>query len=209
MPNFALLVLRLTVGTLMAGHGAQKLFGWFQGPGLKGTSGFMEKLGMSPGGFWGPVAALGEFLGGTLTALGLFHPVGPQNIAAAMTVATRRAHWGKPIWASAGGAELPATNFAAAATLMLAGQGKYSLDQLFGIRLPRWFVALTYVHTALFLAAAIFRPEAAQPVMDRFTGNKDAYTGPADSESHPHTDDVVIERRPVAETADEKERAEI
>jgi uncharacterized membrane protein YphA (DoxX/SURF4 family) len=34
MKNLALLCLRLTVGTLMAGHGAQKLFGWFEGPGL-------------------------------------------------------------------------------------------------------------------------------------------------------------------------------
>jgi hypothetical protein len=36
----------------MAGHGAQKLFGSFGGPGLKGTSGFMEMLGMRPGRPW-------------------------------------------------------------------------------------------------------------------------------------------------------------
>jgi putative oxidoreductase len=35
--DFALLILRLTVGLLLAGHGAQKLFGWFGGHGLLPT----------------------------------------------------------------------------------------------------------------------------------------------------------------------------
>lgn len=39
MVDVALLVLRATTGSLLAGHGAQKLFGWFGGHGLKGTSG--------------------------------------------------------------------------------------------------------------------------------------------------------------------------
>ena len=69
MTNLALLVLRLVVGTLLAGHGAQKLFGWFGGPGLKGTHSFMEKLGFRPGHVWGTMAALGEFCGDTLAEL--------------------------------------------------------------------------------------------------------------------------------------------
>ena len=35
------MIVRLVQGSLMAGHGAQKLFGSFGGPGLEGTSGFM------------------------------------------------------------------------------------------------------------------------------------------------------------------------
>ncbi len=38
MVNLALLVLRLTLGLLLAGHGAQKLFGWFGSYGLEGTT---------------------------------------------------------------------------------------------------------------------------------------------------------------------------
>ena len=49
MGNLAALILRLAVGGLMAGHGAQKLFGSFSGPGIEGTSGFMEMLGLKPG----------------------------------------------------------------------------------------------------------------------------------------------------------------
>ena len=49
MNDSAALVVRLGQGSLLAGHGAQKLFGLFGGPGLEGTSGFMEMLGLRPG----------------------------------------------------------------------------------------------------------------------------------------------------------------
>jgi uncharacterized membrane protein YphA (DoxX/SURF4 family) len=70
-------IVRLAQGSLMAGHGAQKLFGSFGGPGLEGTSGFMEMLGMRPGRPWAYLAGLSEFGGGVLTALGLLNPLGP------------------------------------------------------------------------------------------------------------------------------------
>jgi putative oxidoreductase len=167
MKNLALLFLRLVVGTLLAGHGAQKLFGWFEGPGLKGTHGFMESLGMKPGHIWGTVAALGGFVGGTLTALGFLNPVGPMNVAAAMTVATKRAHWGKPIWAGSGGAELPLTNIAAVSVIAAVGPGKYSLDSLLGFKMPRWLAALAWIWTAAVTAAALQRPEIAQTVIEK------------------------------------------
>jgi putative transposase len=48
--SVALLVLRLIVGALFAGHGGQKLFGWFKGHGLNGTGSFFESVGLTPGG---------------------------------------------------------------------------------------------------------------------------------------------------------------
>ena len=44
-----LLLLRLVVGTTLAAHGAQKLFGWFGGPGLTGAGVGLEALGFTPG----------------------------------------------------------------------------------------------------------------------------------------------------------------
>jgi putative oxidoreductase len=35
--EIGLLLLRLTAGLTLAAHGAQKLFGWFGGPGLEAT----------------------------------------------------------------------------------------------------------------------------------------------------------------------------
>jgi putative oxidoreductase len=36
------------LGPLFVGHGTQKLLGWFDGPGVEGTSGMMENLAMRP-----------------------------------------------------------------------------------------------------------------------------------------------------------------
>ena len=142
MGNLAVLLLRLVLGGLLAGHGAQKLFGWFNGPGIEGTSGFMEMLGLKPGRPWAYLAGLSEFGGGVLTALGLLHPAGPVSIIGAMTMATRKAHSDKPIWVTEGGAELPVTNIAASTALIVGGPGKYSLDRVLGTRLPAWIAPL-------------------------------------------------------------------
>jgi putative oxidoreductase len=131
-------IVRVVQGSLMAGHGAQKLFGSFGGPGLEGTSGFMEMLGMRPGRPWAYLAGLSEFGGGVLTALGLFNPLGPLGVIASMSMATRKAHWGKPIWVTEGGAELPVLNIAISTALMVREPDAFSLDRLLGIRLPRW-----------------------------------------------------------------------
>ena len=159
--NLAALVLRGALGGLMGGHGAQKTFGWFNGPGLEGTSGFMEMLGLSPGRLWGTLAALSELGGGVLTALGLLHPLGPLGIIGSMSIATTKAHWDKPIWVTEGGAELPVTNIAVATALILNGPGKYSLDRALGIRLPGWIAPLGLVGVLLtVLYAGIGAPSA-------------------------------------------------
>lgn len=160
MTNLGLLVLRLVVGGLLAGHGAQKLFGAFEGPGFTGTAGFMEKLGLKPGHVWAGMATSGEFGGGLLTMLGLASPFGPIMAISAMAMAGVKAHWGKPIWAASGGAELPVVNIAAATALALTGPGAYSLDRLFGIRLPGWLVALvTFGALGTVVYGALTEPE--------------------------------------------------
>jgi putative oxidoreductase len=150
------LIVRLAQGTLMAGHGAQKLFGSFGGPGLEGTSGFMEMLGMRPGRPWAYLAGLSEFAGGVLTALGLLNPLGPLGVIGSMSMATRKAHWGKPVWVTEGGAELPLLNIAVSTALMIREPDRYSLDRLLGIRLPAWLgplglvgIILTVLYTEL------------------------------------------------------------
>jgi putative oxidoreductase len=149
-------IVRLAQGSLMAGHGAQKLFGSFGGPGLEGTSGFMEMLGMRPGRPWAYLAGLAEFGGGVLTALGLLNPLGPLGVIASMSMATRKAHWGKPIWVTEGGAELPLLNIAVSTALMIREPDRYSLDRILGIRLPAWVgplglvgIILTVLYTEL------------------------------------------------------------
>jgi putative oxidoreductase len=143
MLDAALLVLRGVSGGLLAGHGAQKVFGAFEGPGPEGTRGMMEKLRMQPAEVWGHAAGLSELVGGGLTALGALSPIGPLTSLAPMVMATRLAHWGKPVWVSRGGPELPLVNMAAFTALALSGPGRLSVDGALGIRLPRWVGVLT------------------------------------------------------------------
>lgn len=136
--DLALLILRAPLGALLAGHGAQKLFGWFGGHGFAGTAKWLESMELRPGEAWAVAAGASELGGGLLTMLGLLHPLGPIAAISAMAMATVKGHWGKPIWVTSGGAELPVTNIAIAAALLAAGPGRYSLDRALGLRLPAW-----------------------------------------------------------------------
>jgi putative oxidoreductase len=177
MGNLAVLILRVVVGGLLAGHGAQKLFGHFNGPGLEGTSGFMEMLGLRPGQPWAVLAGLSEFGGGVLTVLGFLNPLGPLGIISAMSMATTKAHWDKPIWVTEGGAELPVINIAAAMTLLLNGPGKISLDRALGIRLPRWLAPLGLVGillTVLYTGVGTEEPPGEDEAREELAGEEDA-----------------------------------
>lgn len=134
--NFGLLILRLVLGSVFIGHGAQKLFGSFGGSGLKGTIGWMGNMGLRPAWFWGLMVALCEFGGGALMTLGLLSPLGSLGIIAAMLVAIVEVHWPKGFWNSNGGIEFPLVNLAAALALGFLGVGSYSLDAALGISLP-------------------------------------------------------------------------
>jgi putative oxidoreductase len=68
--DIGLLLLRLTVGLTLAAHGAQKLFGWFGGPGLDAIAQFFTMLGFPPGRRNALMAGLAETGGGLLLALG-------------------------------------------------------------------------------------------------------------------------------------------
>src|SRR5438270_633733 len=123
--DLGLLIARVVLGLLMAGHGAQKLFGWFGGYGLAGTSGFFETIGFRPGRFFATVAAVGEVVSGLLIALGLFGPIGPAIMLAVMIVAAVSVHWQHGIWATANGIELPLLYGTAAVVFVLTGPGRF------------------------------------------------------------------------------------
>ena len=128
--NFALLLLRLVLGTAFAAHGAQKLFGWFGGYGIQGTGAFVESLGFRPGTRFAILLGLSEFLGGILLALGLLGPIGPAMMISVMVVAILTVHKGNGFFAVTNGSELPILYTTGALTIALAGPGWYSMDYL-------------------------------------------------------------------------------
>ena len=167
MIDLGLLVLRLVTGGLLAGHGSQKAFGAFGGYGLHGTAGWLESLGLRPGKPWAGMAIVGELGGGVLTVLGLGGPLGSILSASAMAMAWIKGHRGKPIWVTAGGAELPLVNMTTVTALALSGPGRYSLDRLLGIRVPGWITALATLGALGSLVVGYFsEPEPVEPPSD-------------------------------------------
>lgn len=131
--NTALLILRLVLGTAMAAHGAQKLFGWFGGYGLKGTGGFFESIGFKPGVRFALAAGLTEFSSGVLLALGLLGPIGPALLLSVMLVAILTVHVGHGFFATGNGVELPVLYITGALAVAFAGPGTFSLDHVLGL----------------------------------------------------------------------------
>ena len=133
----ALLIVRLVVGTLMAAHGAQKLFGWFGGGGLAATANAFDGLGFRPGRPFAALAASTELASGALVMLGLLGPVGPALMLSVMIVAAVSVHWPHGLFASTNGIELALLYAAAALGLAFTGPGYFSLDAALGLT-PLW-----------------------------------------------------------------------
>ncbi|WP_332238664.1 DoxX family protein [Sporolactobacillus sp. KGMB 08714] len=130
MLSFGLLIIRLILGLSFIGHGAQKLFGWFGGPGLKQTSGFFQSIGVKPGFPMAVLSGLAELLGGALLTVGLLTPLAGLLIAVTMVVAVVTVHGKNGYWATKNGYEYNLLIIAAAVGLALTGAGSYSVDAL-------------------------------------------------------------------------------
>src|SRR6202162_3261057 len=100
MTALGLLILPLGIGLIIAAHGAQKLFGVWGGPGMTKWTQSVQRLRIRPAQPWAWVAALSEFGGGVLLALGLLSTLGSLAIAGAMLVAIATVHLAKGFWAS-------------------------------------------------------------------------------------------------------------
>ena len=134
--SLGLFVLRVVIGLLIAGHGSQKLLGWFGGPGFAKTVGMMKSQGFKVPQFWALLGSLGEFGGGVFFVLGLLTPLAAIAIVAAMLMAVVKFHWSKGLWGTKGGFEYPLVLLFVALVVGLVGAGSYSIDALIGFALP-------------------------------------------------------------------------
>jgi putative oxidoreductase len=134
------LAARAVIGGLFIGHGTQKLFGWFGGPGRAGTEAMMNSLQLRPAKVTALTAGVTETVGGSLLAAGLATPAAAAALTGVMTTAITKVHWRNGPWAANGGWEYNVVMIAAVTALADTGPGDLSLDHLLRIerRGPGW-----------------------------------------------------------------------
>jgi len=126
-PYWATIPIRLALGAVMIGHGAQKVLGSFGGPGFEKFVSNPTPFGfMKPTWLWLGAAALSELVGGVLIVLGLLTRVGAFSVACVMLTAVVGVHWGK--FFSPQGMEYPLSLLGMALGLLISGGGMASVD---------------------------------------------------------------------------------
>jgi len=118
----ALFIVRVVAGTIMAAHGAQKVFGAFGGAGLAATA---EKMG--PIGY--PVA-IGECFGGLGLIVGFLTRFSAASNIVIMIGAIAMVHGKNGFFMSAGGFEYNLALIGLLAPTLIAGPGRWAVGRL-------------------------------------------------------------------------------
>jgi putative oxidoreductase len=134
-------ILRLVLGVVFFAHGAQKMLGWFGGPGFSGSIGFFTGYLHIPA----PLAFLAiaaEFFGGLGLILGFLTRVAAFGIAMNMVVAIAMVHSSFGFFMNWTGAqkgegfEYHLLALAITAFLMIRGAGSLSVDRAIATASP-------------------------------------------------------------------------
>ena len=121
--------LRLALAAVFVAHGAQKVLGSFNGPGLAKFTSFPAPFPfMRPGWLWMGAAAFAELVGGILLLLGLLTRVGAFLIICVMATAIAGPLWQAGFFAP-NGFEYPVALLAMSLALLISGGGMASADQ--------------------------------------------------------------------------------
>lgn len=127
------LAARIVIGGLFIGHGTQKLFGWFGGPGLDGATQMMDSLSLRPGRRYAVMSSVAETAGGASVALGALTPLGASALMGSMITAIRTVHLKNGPWVTEGGYEYNLVLIVALLALVDGGPGPLSVDRRLGI----------------------------------------------------------------------------
>jgi len=168
--DIGILLVRLAVGITFAAHGAQKVLGWWDGPGFAKWSAGIARMGLRPPWFWAAISAGVEFAGGLLLVLGLLTPLASAFVAAQSVYIVVKVHLPRGFWSSKGGIEFPLQLLAGSLLVVAAGPGALALDGAVGLELNATTrIALLAIAVAgALVAIAIVRPQPA-PTQQRPT----------------------------------------
>lgn len=135
-PSWSLLIVRVVLGVIFFAHGAQKVFGCFGGPGLKGTIAYFKQAMGIPAGAT-VLAALIECFGGLAMLAGLLVRPAALGLVVVMLVAVAKVHWKNGFFLNMSmtpgkghGYEFNLALIGMALAVLVGGAGRYSLDRL-------------------------------------------------------------------------------
>lgn len=160
--NLALLLLRASLGLMLAAHGYAKIF---KGGRLAGTARWFDSIGMKPGRLHAPLAAGSEIGSGLLMAFGLFHSLAATAMIGVMVVAGWTVHRNNGFFIIREGWEYVFIIAVAAAVLAVLGPGAWSIDHAIGLAddldgYTGLTLALAGVLAGVVQVAVFFRPPA-------------------------------------------------
>jgi putative oxidoreductase len=128
---YGLFFLRLVIGLIFFAHGAQKLLGWWGGPGLEGTKGWLGGMGLRMPGLMALMVACAE-TSGIVFALGFLTPFVAMLLCSAMIVAIGSVHWRNGFWNVSQGFEFNLALLAVPIAIAATGPGRLSIDHAIG-----------------------------------------------------------------------------
>lgn len=134
----ALIAARIALAWIFIYHGARRLFGWFDGPGLhQSAQYFADTAHLHPGMLFAVLSGLIEFGGGIALAFGLFSRLAGAAIFGDMMMAIITVTWANGINATGGksGYELNLALGVLALVVAIFGAGRFSVDALLERRL--------------------------------------------------------------------------
>src|SRR5882762_1680268 len=134
-------ILRLVLGVVFFAHGAQKMLGWFGGPGFSGTMGLFTGYLHIPAAL-AFLAIAAEFFGGLGLILGFLTRIAALGIAINMVVAIALVHSSFGFFMNWTGAqkgegyEYHLLTLAVTAFLVIRGAGAFSVDRAIAAASP-------------------------------------------------------------------------
>jgi putative oxidoreductase len=138
--DILLVIVRTVLAWVFIYHGARRLFGWFDGPGLDASARyFANTAGLSPGKLFALLGGLIEFGGGIAIAFGFLTRLAGAGIFVDMMMAIVTVTWANGINATGtkSGYELNLALGVLALVVAFFGAGRFSVDALIERRLLR------------------------------------------------------------------------
>jgi putative oxidoreductase len=126
-------IIRVVLGVLFFAHGAQKMLGWWGGPGYSAMMSAFESQGIPA--VFAFLAIAAEFFGGIGLILGFLGRIAAFGITVNMIVAILAVHWPNGLFMNwtgqqkGEGFEFHLLVLAITVSIMIVGSGAFSIDE--------------------------------------------------------------------------------